>query len=315
MPDLQLVYENMQIAARQVGILYVMVLIGFIADKTKLYTEKTAKACTNLLFYIVTPAVIINSFFKQEFTPSSCRNLLISIGCGFLMHFVAIAISYPVYLKGERDENAVFKYASIYGNVGYMTLPLTNAVLGSEGVFYCSGVVMAFNVIAFTHGVLIMDNSQKKFELKKLILNPGVLGVAVGLPFFLLNIDLPDIITVPVANIDAMQTPLAMIIFGTYLANTDLKSVFKKKKIFLAGLIKLIVLPAAMFLIYKLIGLTGTLLTALMISSCAPSANNTVLFSAKYNKDTGLASQTVSVVSLISIITMPLIIAIVKSAA
>ena len=62
MPDLQLFYENMQIAARQVGILYVMVLIGFIADKTKLYTEKTAKACTNLLFYIVTPAVIINSF-------------------------------------------------------------------------------------------------------------------------------------------------------------------------------------------------------------------------------------------------------------
>ena len=65
MPDLQLFYENMQIAAMQVGILYVMVLIGFIADKTKLYTEKTAKACTNLLFYIVTPAVIINSFFKQ----------------------------------------------------------------------------------------------------------------------------------------------------------------------------------------------------------------------------------------------------------
>ncbi|MBQ7595253.1 MAG: AEC family transporter, partial [Clostridia bacterium] len=229
MPDVQLFWDNMQIAAKQVGILYIMVLVGFIADKIGLYTEKTAKKCTDLLFYIVTPAVIINSFFKQEFTASSGRNLLISIGCGFLMHFVIIAICYPIYRKGDKDKNALFKFASIYGNVGYMVLPLTNAVLGSEGVFYCSGVVMAFNVIAFTHGVYIMDSSSAKFDLKKLVLNPGVLGVAVGLPFFLLNIKLPEIISAPVAGIDAMQTPLAMIIFGTYLANTDIASVFKNK--------------------------------------------------------------------------------------
>lgn len=305
--------SNVTIAARQVGILYIIALIGVVADKAKIFTESTAKKCTDLLFYIITPGVIINSFLTTEFSKESATNLLISVGCGFLIHFVGIFITLPFFRKGNVDENAVFKYGSIYGNVGYLTLPLTNAVLGSEGVFYCSGVVMAFNVMSFTHGILLMDNRSKKLDVKKLFLNPGVAGVVIGLPFYLFNIDLPEIITAPVAYIDSMQTPVAMLIFGTYLANSDHKSIFKEKKIFVTALIKLIILPVFMFVIYKLLGLSGTLICALMISSCAPSANNTVMFSAKYGKNTGLASQTVSVVSFLSIITMPLIIAFVTT--
>ncbi len=311
--NLSLFLSNVTIVAKQVGILYILALVGVVADKMNLFTESTAKKCTDLLFYIITPAVIINSFLTTEFSKESARNLLISVGCGFLLHIVAIAIAKPFFLKGDIDENVIYKFGSIYGNVGYMTLPLTNAVLGSEGVFYCSGVVMAFNVITFTHGVLLMDTKSKKFDPKKLFLNPGVIGVVLGLPFYLFNIDLPEIITAPVAYVDAMQTPVAMIIFGTYLANSDFKSIFKRKKIFLTALLKLILLPAVMFVFYKLFGLTGTLICALMISSCAPSANNTVMFSAKYGKDTGVASQTVSVVSFLSIITMPLIIAFVST--
>lgn len=311
--DSQLFLSNVGIVAKQVGILYILVIVGIIADKTKLFTEKTAKACTDLLFYIVTPSVIINSFFKQEFTPESAKNLLIAIGCGFLLHVVAIIITYPCFIKGDKDCNSIYKFGSVYGNVGYMVLPLTSAILGSEGVFYCSGVVMAFNVMAFTHGIFVMDNKNKKFDLKKLILNPGVIGVAIGLPFYLFRVSLPEIVTTPVSFVESMQTPLAMIIFGTYLANTNFLSVFKNKKLFVSAFLKLVLVPFVMYFIYKLFGLGGTLLYSMMISSSAPSANNTVLFSAKFNKDTGLASQLVSVVSILSIITMPLIIALVET--
>lgn len=306
--------DNVIIAARQVGILYIMVIIGVVCDKLGLFTEKTGKACTDLLFYIITPCVIINSFFTSEFTKESGTKLLIALGCGFLLHFIAIAINTPLFSKGDKDENCVYKYGAIYGNVGYMTLPLTQAILGSEGVFYCSAVVMAFNVVSFTHGVFMMDRS-KGFDAKKLILNPGVIAVLIGLPFYLFRISLPEIISKPVDFIAGTQTPIAMIIFGTFLANAQLKSIFTHKKIFLVALSKLIVLPAVMITIYKLMGLSGTLLVALAISSCAPSANNTVMFSAKYDKDTRLASQLVAMVSFISIITIPLIIAAVQTIA
>lgn len=305
--------ENVKIAAQQVGILYIMVLVGAVCDKIGFFTEKTAKACTDLLFYVITPCVIVKSFLNQEFTKETGISLLIAIGCGFLMHFVAIFLNIPLYHKGNKEHNSLFKYSSIYGNVGYMTLPLTEAILGSEGVFYCSAVVMAFNVMSFTHGVYVMNNEGGKFDKKKLILNPGVISVLVGLPLFLLNVKLPSLLDSPITYISSMQTPVAMLIFGTFLAHTKLNDMFRHKKILLVTLMKLIVLPAVMVGIYYLLGLSGTLLVALTISSCAPTANNTVMFAAKYNKDTSLAAQVVATVSFISIITMPLIIAAVQS--
>ena len=307
--------ENVKIAAQQVGILYIMVLAGVICDKIGLFTEKTGKACTDLLFYLITPSVIINSFLTQEFTKDSGMKLLIAVGCGFLIHFIGIAINTPLFSKGDKDENCVYKYGAIYGNVGYMTLPLTQAILGAEGVFYCSAVVMAFNVVSFTHGTFMMDKKAEKFEMKKLILNPGVISVLIGLPFFLLNIHLPELFMKPVSYISSTQTPLAMLVFGTFLSNTKLGDIFRLKKIFLVALSKLIVLPAIMFAVYRLFGLAGNLLIAMTISSCAPSANNTVMFSAKYDKDTGLAAQVVATASFISIITIPLIIAAVQTVA
>lgn len=308
-------FQNVQIAAQQVGILYIIVLVGIVCDKIGLFTDKTAKACTDLLFYIITPCVIIQSFLTQEFTKQTGISLLIAVGCGFLMHFVAIVLNIPLYQKGNKEQNALFRYSSIYGNVGYMTLPLTEAILGSEGVFYCSAVVMAFNVMSFTHGVYIMNSEEGKFEKKKLILNPGVISVLLGLPLFLLNIKLPELIYSPISYLSTMQTPIAMLIFGTFLAHTKLNDIFKHKKILLVAFMKLIVLPAAMVGIYYLFGLSGTLLTALTISSCAPTANNTVMFAAKYEKDTSLAAQIVAIVSFISVITMPIIIAAVQSIA
>ena len=308
-------FANMKIAAEQVAVLYIMILVGVVCDKLGVFTEKTGKACTNLLFYIITPAVIIESFLSQEFTKESAVKLLISVGCGMLMHVVAIAINTPLFSRGDHDRNCVYKYGAIYGNVGYMTLPLTAAVLGDEGVFYCSAVVMAFNVFSFTHGVFMMDNDLKKFDPKLLILNPGIISVLIGLPFYLLSVQLPEIIHKPITFISSTQTPVAMLVFGTFLSNTKLGDIFKNGKIFLVALSKLVVLPAIMVLLYRLMGLSGTLLTALTISACAPSANNTVMFSAKYSKDTGLAAQVVATVSFISIITIPIIIATVQTIA
>ena len=51
------------------------------------------------------------------------------------------------------------------------------------------------------------------------------------------------------------------------------------------------------------------LLTSCIISASAPTANNTVMFAAKYGRDTGLASKAVAVITFLSILTMPLMIA------
>lgn len=135
----------------------------------------------------------------------------------------------------------------------------------------------------------------------------------IGLPLFITGLELPEIISKPITSFASMNTPLAMLMFGAYLANADLKTLFTEKKVYLTALIKLIILPLICAGLYRLCGVSGTLLTACAITAAAPSANNTIMLSAKYNRDTGTASKTVALVSLISIFTMPVMIALSQS--
>ena len=225
-------------------------------------------------------------------------------------HVIAILLNTLTFRNKQNEKNAVYKFASIYGNVAFMALPLAQAVLGDEGVLYCVGGAVVFNLLTFTHGVKLMGKEGTKLSLKKLLINPGVIAVVIGLPIFISDIELPYIITRPVGMLADLNTPVAMLVFGTYLSKTDLKTMLFDKKIYGVALMKLIVLPLICMGVYYLCGLSGTLLTAVIITASVPSANNTFMFASVYGRDTATASKTVALVSFLSILTMPVIIAI-----
>lgn len=302
----------MKEAATQVAVLYVMVLVGFICDKAGIFTEKTAKATIDLLLYIIGPALLINSFITMERTDETVKKFFVSAALAFATHIIAIVLNIPFFRKKDK-RSPVYKFASIYGNTGFMAIPLAQAVLGPEGVFYCSNGVIAYNVMAFTHGVKVMAGDKYKFSPLKLILNPGVISVIIGLPLFLMQIKVPYVISQPINLIGSLNTPVAMLIFGTYLSKTDMKTLLSNKHIYLVGLFKLIIMPCVCLGIYYLCGIRGALLVACIITASVPSGNNTFMFASKYNKDAGVASQTVALVSFISILTMPVIIAAAQS--
>ena len=310
---MELFLSNCLIAVKQVVILYIIVAAGVVCDKTRVFTEKTARACNNLLFYLITPCVIINSFMTTEFTAESAKGLLLAAGCGALTNTAGILLSLPFFRNKNNPNNAVFKFASVYGNMGYMALPLANAVLGPEGVFYCSAGIMMFQVFCFTHGAWVMNRGNEGaagFEAKRLFLNPGVIAVCIGLPLFLLRVKLPEVVTKPVSFVGSMNTPLAMLMLGTYMSNAGMKTVFKNKEQYLVAALKIVAVPLTVFAVLRLTGIiSGVLFTACIIQASAPSANNTVMFAAKYGKDTGVAAKTVSFVSFASVLTMPVMIA------
>lgn len=300
---------NLLTTAQQVLILYILIAIGFVADKTGLYTEKASKLNTNLLFYIVTPLVIVNSFMSIDNSRENLKNFAIAALGGVLIHVIGMVLILPLFRKTEKSKAGLYRYACMYGNCGYMALPLANAVLGAQGAFYCSAIIMVFNIFSFTHGIYIMGAQKGGFNFKKLLINPGTIGVALGLPLYLLGVELPTVIATPVSSLASLNTPLAMLIFGTYIAHTDLKTMFTDKRIYMVACVKLIAIPLIMIAGFKLFNIPKELAMAISVSASAPCANNTVILAGKYGLDTGVASKTVALVSFFSIITMPVMIA------
>lgn len=290
-------------------ILYAIAGVGFAADKTKVFRQTDGKKLIDLLFNIILPISIINSFLSMERTPEHIKGLAIAFALAALTHILGIGISCFTFKKQEKKIRGIYHYATVFSNAAFLALPLAGNVVGQEGVFYSSCYVAVFNIFAFTYGIHEISGGEAEIKFKNLILNPGSISVIIGIPLFLLQIKMPLFVSDTMGRIAACNSPMAMIVFGTFFANCNFKNIFIKKEIYFVSFIRLIFVPVVMMLVFKLLGVEGGMRTALTISASAPIATNTAMYAAKYDNDTKLPSELVGQTSVFSIITMPVIVA------
>lgn len=302
-------FGNLQTVAIQVVILYLIAGVGFVADKSKIFVRADAKRLVDLLFNLILPIAVVNSFMSMERTAQHIKGLLISFALAFLTHLLGVGLSAVTFRKRSNLEKGIYHYALTFSNAAFLALPLAQSVVGDEGVFYSACYVAVFNMFAFTFGIHEISGKTAKINVKNLILNPGTMSVLIGLPLFLLQVKLPDFLADTMQRVGACNSPMAMIVFGTFFANCNFKNIFIKKEVYFVSFLRLIFIPLVMLLVFKLIGVEGNMRIALTISASAPVATNTAMYAAKYDNDTSLSSELVGQTSVFSIITMPIIVA------
>lgn len=301
--------NNLQTIAMQVAILYLIAGIGFVTDKIKIFKQTDAKRLIDLIFNVILPIAIIHTFMTMEYSKEHVKGILIAFVCSFVTHIFGTAIALLTFRKRSLKERGIYHYATILSNAAFLALPLAKGVIGSEGIFYCSVYVAVFNIIAFTIGIFEISGHEAKLDLKKIVLNPGTISVLIGLPLYFLQLDIPYFISYPMELVGNCNSPLAMIVFGTFLANSSFKNMFAKKEIYFVSFLRLLFIPLCMIGIFYLCGVRGNLLVAMSISASAPTATNTAMYAAKYENDTALGSELAAQSSVLSIITMPVVVA------
>lgn len=304
--------SNLLTVSEQVLILFVLIIIGVILQKAKLIEESGIRTMANIVLFAVTPCVIIKAF-QRDFDPSMLSKLGLSFAISLATFIFSIALVEILYRKYKTDRITVIKFAVVFSNVGYMGLPLQEAVLGEDGLFFGAAYVAVFNMVMWTYGFFIMSGKNDAKSMLKGLLNPGVTGTLVAFVLYVFNIHLPDVLYVPVSHMAALNTPLPMIIIGYYLASSDLRKAFTNRDVYLSQLLRLVIIPLAAVFILYFAGVRGSLYIAMVISVSAPTAVAATLMSTRYNKDTLLAASIVSASSLFSIITMPLIVALAQT--
>ena len=136
--------------------------------------------------------------------------------------------------------------------------------------------------------------------------------MAIGLIIFFLQIKLPDIMMTPISSIAAINTPLAMVVTGQLLCGISLKPCREDIGIIAACALRLLVIPLCSLGILWLLGIKGLPLAACSVPMCAPAATYTVMFAKRYNANGELASRLMSICTLLSIFTMPVVISVAR---
>ena len=291
----------------QVGILLILLLLGFILTKLNIVNGVGSKVMTDLVLYAVTPCVIVKSFMRP-FDTGAAKGLLISAAAAVLAHPVFILLSIFIVRDKNVKRERVLRFAVIFSNCGFMALPLQEALLGDEGVFYGSSVVAVFNIFVWSYGILLMSGDKKYIKPKTLVLSPSIIAILTGIVIFLFSLPVPQVIKRPVELMAGLNTPLPMIIIGYHLAKSDILKGLRDKGALLASFLKLVALPLLALFVMYICGIRGSMLISLTVAFASPVAAMTAMFSAKFDNDTSLAATIVSMSHLICILTMPPII-------
>ena len=298
--------ENVLTVGNYVLSLFVLIAVGFVCKKTKLLTETSVKDMTNFVLYIVTPCVIINSY-QTEYDSELLYGLIITISAAIVSFGVNIALAHLLVKDKDKKREKTLRFGAVFSNCGYMSLPLQSALLGETGVFYGATYIAVFQVVLWTYGVILMSGSLKNVSLKKIILSPGVTSTTIGIVLYVFSVKLPFTILEPMKHLAALNTPVPMVIVGFHLAGASLK--ISGFSAYVSSVLRLIVSPLVMVLGLYICGLSGDVAVACTIAASAPVAAATTMFSDKFDGDTTLSATTVSLTTIISIITMPLVVA------
>lgn len=297
--------ERFIVVLGQVMTLFLLMGVGFGMGKLGKISPHSTVEMSTLLLYVVTPCIIINSF-QTDYDPAVLRTLGLGAVCLVGCYAIYAVIVSGFFRKDPQELRAPMQFGAMYGNTGFMGLPLIQAILGDQALIFAVVSSVIFNLWSWSHGIIMMSG-ERKISLKKMLLNPGMIGMVVGLPLFLTRTTLPGVLYKTVGYIADLNTPLAMVVIGAQMARGDLRATFRDKKLYGVSVIKLVLLPlvtAAVLLPFR--GERLFYMTAVILAG-APTAGVTSMFAEKFNKSPERTAQLVSFSTLLSIITLPVV--------
>lgn len=288
-----------------------MALIGYVLVKRGLLHSEDKRALNIINLYAVSPCVILTAF-QVALTPDKVNGLITAFAGAISVHIIFLLLAR--LLVRPLGLNQAEQASLIYSNAGNMILPLVSTILGEEYTLYACAYMAVQNVIIWSHGVTLLSGSGGKFNLKKVVLNPNILAIGVGLFLFFGQITLPDILYTTASSMGKLIGPQAMFIMGMIVAESRLSECFRNPKTYLVCFGRLIFFPLVCILLLRLTGLSlkneliHTALLATLLAASAPVASNVTMLALLYDGDVKSASRINVMTLFFCAFTMPLMV-------
>lgn len=291
------------ILLRQIAIMALLMAVGIYLSRKGFLSPQGTKDLGAILLRIIIPCVIVKSYITT-YSRERLLELALSAGLALAAFILAMGIAYLVYGKRRRIEN----FASAFCNAGFIGIPLAQAVIGDEGVFYMAASVALLNLFQWTYGVYIMTDRRDSISAKTIAKNPVVIAIVIGIALFLSRLPVPGIVTSTLGYIAGMNTPVAMILMGTYMAKLPWRKLLDKRA-YGCVLLRLVVIPAVVLAVFWALPITNqNVALAAYLAAATPVGANICVFAQQYDCDYEFSVVTVCLSTVLSIVTVPLMV-------
>jgi len=293
----------------RLGTIAIILVLGFILGKAKLIDTKSNRCLVNLLLTVFMPASLFVAF-PSEFNEATSNMFFKGLAAGAIVMLALILVSRLIFNKAFYKGELRFEsqFALIFNNATFLGYPIIASTFGQQGIIPYCGFIISFNIALFSYGVFLFERKLTPKLFWGIIKNPNIIAVLLGMALFLSGIKLPGFIMDSAQFVGNATTALSIICIGFMLSHADFKKLIRKWRLTVTAIIQLIVGPVLTYFLLKFLNFPEEVIIVCTIIQALPTATSLGLFAAKYGGNDIESSELVTISTLLSLGTMPLMV-------
>ncbi len=292
--------------------MFLCMLVGFILNKCDIIPKNSGEVLSKLENYIFVPALVFATF-SEYCNVDSLINHKSLVLYAVISLAIAYAIAIPlskVFENKDDYKNKIYQYALIFGNFSFMGNAIVPAIMGGdEHLFKYLLFTLPLLTAVYTWGIFVLTPKQnRQGSVFKSLLNPIfialVLGVIVGV--FDLKKYIPSYVQSTITYFKACMAPLAMFLTGFVVGAYDFKSLISDKKIYIASVLRLLIIPIVLLTILKVCGAEDYTILLALIAYATPLGLNTVVFPEAFGGDSKTGASMAMISHILCVVSIPI---------
>lgn len=295
----------------QMFVLFLFMALGFFLNFKKILPQNASVTISRLETNVLVPCLVFNTFYKYCTIENITQKwTYIVYGTALMILSIIIGIILAKLFTKDNYLKKIYTYSFAVANFSFMGNAVVLGIFGEKILFDYMIFTLPLCLYVYSFGTAsLIPNNNNKFSLKA-FLNPICISMFLGAVVGILALPLPKFLLTAVSSAGACMSPLAMILTGFIVSDYSIKALASIKKIYLASILRLIILPLMFVLILKIIRADNSIIMLTLCATAMPLGLNTVVFPAAYGGDTTPGASMALISHLMSIITIPIIFAV-----
>ena len=305
--------EQFFIVLNQIGIFLILIIFGILAVKFGILDEHSLGSVSKLVMRMALPAYIFINTAEGATRQGLAESLMViplAIALYLMLFLLSLLLEKVFHLKGNRGH--VFRAIVMFGNVGFMGIPLVVELYPDTSLLYISLFTILDQGLFWTYGVSLtkpVSEQKEKISLKNLknLLSPALVAIIGATVLVLLNIHLPKLLTTTLSKLGTASMPLSLLYIGGMLSMTDVRKVLRCGELYAEIGLKMLVLPIVFFLVMKLCQVPTDMAGTMTFLTGLPAINMVAMLSKNNGSDGDYAVCAVMMTTLACLVTLPLV--------
>ena len=299
-----------EVTVERMIVFFLILAVGFAAGKLGIIQKQYLPHFAQIITKILLPVMIFYA------TVSSCTRqtvldnvVLIALSAVFYVLIALVTFMLAKIMRLPHDRDRVFQFCFIFGNTGFVGIPLLNAVFPETGLLYMMLFSIVDQLVFWTYGIWLStarDRQSAKFN-PKMLLTPNIVAMLLALVFVLAGIPLPGIFSTTLGTISNATSAMCMMYLGTLVCFSDVFAALKTKDLYVGVLVKMIALPIIVGRLLMLTPLDPNMVMGLVLIMALPVMTVVPMIATQNGREGEYATGITVATLVVSIASIPLV--------